>query len=97
LGSWTTAEEIASKLLPGSSLVRRFADRLTPHSTDGGAALADKSRIHHKLNADGQPVTTLPLFEAGINNRRGSKGDPMHEEPDFERLTASARRLDSSR
>jgi hypothetical protein len=56
-----------------------------------------KSRIHHKLNADGQPVTTLALFEAGINNRRGSKGDPMHEEPDFERLTASARRLDSSR
>jgi hypothetical protein len=56
-----------------------------------------KSRIHHKLNADGQPVTTLALFEAGINNRRGSKGDPMHEEPDFDRLTASARRLDSSR
>jgi hypothetical protein len=57
----------------------------------------EKLRIHHKLNADGQPITTLALFEAGLNNRRGSKADPVREEPDFDRLTASARRLDSSR
>jgi len=55
-----------------------------------------KHRIHHNLNADGQPITTLTLFEAGINNRR-AKGDVIHEEPDFDRLTASARRLGSSR
>jgi hypothetical protein len=56
-----------------------------------------KSRIHFKLNADGQPFTTLAIIEEAVQIRRGSKGDPTPQEPNFERLTASAKRLRASR
>jgi hypothetical protein len=51
-----------------------------------------KSRIHFKLNADGRPFTTLAILEEAVQIRRGSKSQTATLEPDFERLTASARR-----
>jgi Domain of unknown function (DUF4224) len=56
-----------------------------------------KSRIHHKLNADGEPFTTQAMLDAALSVRRTAKTEIPHEEPDFTQLTASARRLDSSR
>jgi hypothetical protein len=56
-----------------------------------------KSRIHFKLNADGEPFTTLAIIDEAVNTRRGSKADPTPQEPNFERLTASAKRLRASR
>jgi hypothetical protein len=51
-----------------------------------------KSRIHFKLNADGQPFTTLAILEEALQIRRGSGADTAPQEPNFEKLTASARR-----